>query len=183
MDSQGKKQLTIKYPPIHPVTTILIATATLALPKQWLTAVGIVEKKAPFAAPLITTNTTIGASVVDCGHTAMLVTAVRISDANTVLRDPSLSDMTPEPMRPNADARLKPATSPAPVLDEKPRDLVKRGMKKGGTKRGNVPMALPKKTRTKVKERKRDLERGVSFPHPGHGKGDERHFGSKLTIQ
>lgn len=139
------------------MTTILIATATLALPKQLLTAVGIVEKKAPLAAPLMTTKTIRGASVVDCGHTAMLVTAVRMRDANTVFKAPSLSHMYPEPMRPKADERLKPATRPAPVPAEKPRERVKRGMKKGGTKRGNVPMALPKKTRTKVRERKRDL--------------------------
>ena len=155
---KGASSLTIRYPPIQPVTTMLIATATLALPKQLLTAVGIVEKNAPLAAPLMMTKTMSGASVVDCGHTAMLVSAVRMRDAKTVLREPSLSLMTPEPIRPKADARLKPATRPAPVLEEKPRDLVNMGMKKGGTKSGNVPMALPKKTRTNVKDRKSDLD-------------------------
>jgi hypothetical protein len=72
---------------------MLIATATLALPKQLLTAVGIVEKNAPFAAPLMITNTISGASVVDCGHTAIFVNAVRMRDAKTVLSEPSLSLM------------------------------------------------------------------------------------------
>lgn len=134
-----------------------MAIDTLALPKMLLTAVGMVEKKAPFAAPLIATNTTSGASVVDAGHTASMVTAVMTSDAMSVLREPSLSHAMPEAMRPNADARLKPATRLAPTLEGKPRDLVYMGMKKGGTYRGNVPMALPMKTRLKLSDLNRRL--------------------------
>lgn len=136
---------------------MLMATATLTLPNMLLTAVGIVEKKAPLAAPLIATKTTSGASVVDAGQTASMVTAVSVSDTSKVLSAPSLSHAMPDPIRPNAEARLKPATRLAPTLDEKPRDLVYSGMKKGGTYRGNVPMALPTNTRSKLRDLKSRL--------------------------
>lgn len=129
---------------------MLIATATLALPNTLLMAVGIVEKKAPLAAPLMTTKTMSGPRAVDVGQIASIVTAVRTSDARTVLMEPTLSDAKPERMRPAADERLKPATKPAPTLAEKPSDLVYSGMKNGGTNRGNVPIALPMKMSTKV---------------------------------
>lgn len=149
--------LTIKYPPIQPVTTILITTATLALPNTLLTTVGIVEKNAPLAAPLMITNTIMDVSVVLVGHIARFVIEVRTRLATMVFRDPSLSDMTPLAMRPTADASENPATSPAPTLAGKPMLVVYMGMKKGGTKRGKVPMADPMKTRLKVSDLKSPL--------------------------
>lgn len=131
---------------------MLIATAVLALPKTLLTAVGIVEKKAQFAAPLITTNAISGGRDVEAGQTASMVTAVNTREMVRVLSEPSLSQAIPEPMRPRPEAILKPATSVAPTLDENPIDLAYIGMKKGGTKSGNVPRALPRNTRSKFKD-------------------------------
>ena len=112
---------------------MLMTTATLILPKTLLTTVGIVEKKAPLAAPLITTKTISGASVVDAGQTASMVMAVKLNDTSSVLSEPSLSHAMPDPIRPNAEARLKPATRLAPTPGENPMDLVYIGMKKGAT--------------------------------------------------
>ena len=49
-------------------------------------------------------------------------------DVHSTLRDPTLSLMNPEAMRPTAEDALKPATSPAPVLLERPMDSAKVGM-------------------------------------------------------
>ena len=126
-------------------------------PNTLLTTVGMVEKKAPLAAPLMTTKTMRGASVVEVGQIASIVTAVRTSEIKTVLSEPSLSLVTPERIRPKAEARLKPATNPAPMPDEKPMDSAYSGIKKGATKRGNVPIALPINTRTNTTDLKSDL--------------------------
>lgn len=129
---------------------MLIATATLALPKTLLMAVGIVEKKAPFAAPFIMTKAISGPSVVDVGQIANMVTAVKTRDARTVLMEPTLSDAKPDIIRPAADDRLKPATKPAPAFVEKPSDLMYNGIKNGGTNKGKVPIALPTNMSTNV---------------------------------
>lgn len=141
---------------------MLMTTATLTLPNVLLTTVGIVEKKAPLAAPLITTKTINGPNVVDAGQTANMVMAVMANDTSSVLSEPSLSQAMPDPIRPNADARLKPATRLAPTFDEKPRDLVYIGMKNGATYRGNVPRALPTRTRSKFSDLKRRLLWSIS---------------------
>jgi hypothetical protein len=117
---------------------MLIATATLALPNTLLIAVGMVEKKAPLAAPLMTTNAMSGPSSVDVGQIASIVMAVKTNDTSTVLIEPTLSEAKPETIRPAAEDKLKPATKPAPTLGEKPSDLVYNGRKNGGTNRGNV---------------------------------------------
>ena len=134
------------------MTIMPMAMASLALPKTLLTAVGIVEKNAPLAAPLITMNAISGGSEVEAGQTASMVMAVKNRDIVRVLSEPSLSQAIPEPMRPNPEAMLKPATSVAPTLEEKPIDLAYMGMKKGGTKSGNVPSELPRNTRSKLRD-------------------------------
>lgn len=141
---------------------MLIATATLALPKTLLTAVGIVEKNAPFAAPLIMTKAISGGSDIDAGQTASMVMAVRMSEMVRVLSAPSLSQAIPEPIRPKPEAILNPATSVAPTLEENPIDLAYNGMKKGGTKSGNVPRALPRNTRSKFKDLNKRLRPSVA---------------------
>lgn len=161
--SSAPTQLTIKYPPAQPVRIMLIAIATRALPKTLPTTVGIVEKNPPFDTPLIKTKAIMGARVVDAGHIASMVIAAKMSERNSVLRDPSLSQASPQAIRPKADARLKPATNPAPVVDENPSDFVYNGRKKGGTNNGNVPTALAKKTRSKVNDLNNCLE--VSAHH------------------
>lgn len=114
----------MRYPPAQPVTIMLIATATLALPKTFPTTVGIVEKKPPFDMPLMRTKTISGPMVVDAGHMASMLMAVNRTDTNSVLSDPIRSHAKPDTIRPTAEARLKPATRPAPAVDEKPRELV-----------------------------------------------------------
>lgn len=91
-----------------------------------------------------------GASVVEVGQMASIVTAVNTNDTRTVLMEPILSEAKPEMIRPAAEDRLKPATKPAPTLGEKPSDLVYNGIKNGGTNRGKVPIALPMKISTNV---------------------------------
>jgi hypothetical protein len=141
-----------------------IATETLAEPNVLPTTVGIVAKKPPFEAPLITTNTARGASVVDFGHSVRMLTAVRIREQKSVLIDPSLSQSSPQIIRPIAEEKLNPASKAAPVLDDSPIDRLYRGMKKGGTNKGNVPMAPTRKTSRKLVSLKRRLH-DVSSPH------------------
>lgn len=140
---------------------MLIAMATLALPKTLLTTVGIVEKNPPFEMPLTNTKNIIGPRVVDEGQMTSMLMAVNIKEMNSVFKDPNLSQAKPQPIRPKAEARLNPATRAAPVVDENPSDLVYIGRKNGGTKRGKVPKALARKTRTKVKDLKRRLGKSV----------------------
>lgn len=153
---------TRRYPPTHPVTTMPMATDTLADPNVLPTTVGMVAKNPPLDAPLTTTKTARGASVVDPGHRARMLSAVRTSEQKSELMDPTRSQSIPHTMRPTADERLKPARSAAPVLDERPMERLYRGMKKGGTKRGKVPMAPTRKTRRKPESLKRRLM-GVSI--------------------
>ncbi|KAK7725066.1 hypothetical protein SLS57_003979 [Botryosphaeria dothidea] len=122
-----------------------IATATRADPNTLPTTVGIVEKKPPFAAPLITTNTASGATAVDSGQRASMLKAVNMNEMKRVFSGPTTSLMSPHAMRPNALAKLKPATSPAPVPADMPSELLYSGKKNGGTNRGNVPMAPARK--------------------------------------
>ena len=127
-----------------------MAMLTLADPKQLPTTVGIVEKNPPFAIPFTTLNTANGARVVETGQTASMLMAAKLSDRNRALRGPILSHKKPLRIRPTADAKLKPANRPAPVAELKPTALANRGMKKGGTNRGKVPMAPPMNTKAKL---------------------------------
>ncbi len=99
-----------------------IATDTLADPKIFPITVGMVAKNPPFAAPLTTTKSAKGARVVEAGHRASILTALRKKDIKRVFKGPSLSQRNPQKIRPTADEKLKPARRPAPVLDERPMD-------------------------------------------------------------
>ena len=103
---------------------IPIATPALADPNTLPTTVGIVEKNPPFAAPLIITNTARGARLIETGHIVSMLTAPRHREMNSVLRGPSASLARPKNKRPAAEARLKPATRAAPVLEERCRDVL-----------------------------------------------------------
>lgn len=127
-----------------------IATVTRAEPKQLPTTVGIVEKNPPFAIPLITLKTARGPRVVDTGQIASMLTAARVRARKRALRGPILSHKMPLKILPIADAKLKPASKPAPVAELKPMALANRGIKNGGTRRGKVPIAPPTKTKTKL---------------------------------
>ena len=65
--------------------------------------------------------------------------------------------MRPQQSRPIADEKLKPATKPAPTLEDRPRELLYKGRKKGGTKRGKVASAPAKKSIENRNSRKRRL--------------------------
>jgi hypothetical protein len=153
---------TIKYPPAQPVTIIPIATDTLADPKTLPTTVGMVEKNPPLATPLIMTKSIKGATVFANGHNTSILSALVNRDSNSVLTGPIKSLKIPQPTRPTADAKLNPATKPAPALAERPNDTLYKGKKKGGTKRGKVAIA-PARNRTRKRElRKSRLRRLVN---------------------
>lgn len=120
---------------------ILMTTLTRALPNTLLATVGIVQKNPPFDSPLMTTNSASGPKVVEAGQMASMLSAVRSIDVNKTLIAPNLSQQMPHIIRPTAEDMVKPATRPAPVLDENPKELAYRGRKKGGTYSGNVPIA------------------------------------------
>jgi hypothetical protein len=130
---------------------MLMATLTLALPNTLLTTVGIVEKKPPLLIPFRTTKRANGPRDVEAGQMASMLRPDIKFEKNNVFKAPRLSLARPVRMRPTAEEMLKPATSAAPVLDEKPRALVYSGMKKGVTYSGNVPMAPERKTRLNVR--------------------------------
>lgn len=99
-----------------------IAIDTLAEPNVLLTTVGMVAKNPPFDAPFTTTKTAKGASEVEAGHRVSILIAVSIRETISVFKGPKTSQKWPQMMRPTADAKLNPARSPAPVLDDNPID-------------------------------------------------------------
>lgn len=122
MDEQVRH--TIKYPPAQPVTIIPMATDTLWEPNTLLTTVGIVAKKAPFAAPLMMTKTTSGPKESETGQMTNMLRVVRDKPTKSVLRGPRASAARPELKRPMAEEMLKPAMRPAPALGERPREAL-----------------------------------------------------------
>ena len=153
---------TIKYPPNHPLTTIPIATETLADPKTLPTTVGIVEKKPPFAMPLMITNRMRGPMEFDNGQMTNRLTALSNKLRNNVFNEPSLSHAKPHERRPTVELKLKAATRAAPTLAERPIELEYSGKKNGGTKSGKVPIKPVRKTSTKRMSLKRDLRQSKS---------------------
>lgn len=101
-----------------------MATETLAEPKTLPTTVGMVEKNPPFAAPLMMTNAAKGANALETGHSTSILVALRRRDRESVLSDPSRSLMNPNPSRPTPEEKLNPATKPAPVLAERPKEAL-----------------------------------------------------------
>ena len=70
------------------------------------TAVGTVAKYMPFEAPLMTAKKANGTKVVEAGHSASMLTALRINETMSVFRGPRLSEQKPPRMRPMADEKL-----------------------------------------------------------------------------
>jgi hypothetical protein len=101
-----------------------MATLTLLDPNTLPTTVGIVEKKPPFAAPLIITNRINGPSEFDTGQIANILNALKNKDRSRVFTGPIKSQRKPQHRRPTAEEKLKPATSPAPAEGERPRDAL-----------------------------------------------------------
>jgi len=80
---------------------------------------------------------------------------------NRVFTGPMTSDENPQVSRPSAEEKLKPATRADPAEGEKPSEVAYRGRKNGGTKRGKVPIAVPRKR----VENWRFLNRRLFFIH------------------
>lgn len=103
------------------------------------------------------TNTMRGPRVVDTGHNASILTELSTNERRRVFRGPKRSLMNPQARRPTADEKLKPATSPAPALGERPSEVLYNGRKNGGTKRGKVATTPVTNRTVNLKLRKRFL--------------------------
>ena len=141
----SRKMCTRRYPKAQPVTTIANALATREDPYICPTTLGIVEKKPPFPIPFNTMNTTSGARLVDTGHTASMLTAARSRVSASAEIGPTRSPSAPKPTRPTADERLNSARSAEAVKADAPREFAYNGMKKAGTRIGNVARPEPRK--------------------------------------
>jgi hypothetical protein len=126
----------------------------------------MVEKNPPLAMPLTTLNIVKGARLVETGQTANMLIADKLRARNREFRGPILSHNIPLTIRPTAEEKLNPANSPAPVAGARPIARANRGMKKGGTKRGNVPMAPAKKMNTKLGSLNKRLKFGLERKYP-----------------
>jgi hypothetical protein len=113
----------MRYPAAQLVTIILIAVPTRAEPNTLPTTVGMVEKKAPFAIPLIIANAAKDGRPVDAGHKASILSAVRASEMNREFRGPITSHSTPLTILPTAEEKLNPAKSPAPEAEDRPMEV------------------------------------------------------------
>lgn len=105
------------------------------------TTVGIVTKNEPFATPFSMTKTTRRPTLVEKGHKASMLIALRAMVRRKVLVGPILSQSGPERSLPTAVQALKPATRPAPTPDDSPTERAIKGRKYGGTNRVNVASA------------------------------------------
>jgi hypothetical protein len=105
-----------------------IVTLIFAEPKIWPTTVGIIEKNPPTATPATSTKRTRTPRVLAKGQTKNMVTPSNDMDIKATFSEPILSLRNPDEMRPTAEAALKAATSPAPVLEDRPIDSANVGM-------------------------------------------------------
>lgn len=87
----------------------------------------------PTVNPEIRTKRIVTPKVLANGQITNMLVPRSAREAQRTLRDPTLSLMKPEAMRPMAEDALKPATNAAPVLLERPMDSAKVGMQYGGT--------------------------------------------------
>ena len=110
-----------------------MVTLMFAEPKRWPTTVGNMETIPPTVYPEMRTKTTVTPRVLANGQITNMLVPSRARHVTRTLRDPTLSLMKPEAMRPTAEDALNPATSAAPVLLERPIDSAKVGMQYGGT--------------------------------------------------
>lgn len=109
--------------------------------------VGILLKKPPLAIPLIIAKAVRGPRDVDSSHSTRMLKALISSETSSVLIGPAMSQAKPQSNRPTAEARLKAARKPAEATEEKPRRLVYRGKKNGGTKSVKTVVAPARKRR------------------------------------
>jgi len=105
-----------------------MVTLMFAEPKMWPTTVGIMLKKPPTAMPATSTKRISTPRVLAKGQTRNMVVPSSDMDIKATFTEPILSLKKPEEMRPTAEAALNAATSPAPVLEDKPMDSANVGM-------------------------------------------------------
>lgn len=99
-----------------------------AEPKMCPTTVGIIEKNPPTAKPATSTKRIRTPRVLANGQTRNIVTPSNDIDIKATFNEPILSLRNPDEMRPTAEAALNAATSPAPVLEDRPMDSANVGM-------------------------------------------------------
>ncbi|KAF3906961.1 hypothetical protein AA313_de0210010 [Arthrobotrys entomopaga] len=97
-----------------------IATLTRTDPNRCPTTVGMVAKNDPFATPLMSTNAINVPMLVLTGHKISILRALASIPRNKAFTAPSRSARAPKPIRPSADAKLNPATRPAPADELSP---------------------------------------------------------------
>jgi hypothetical protein len=105
-----------------------IVTLIFAEPKMWPTTVGIIEKNPPTATPAMSTKTMSTPRELAKGQMRNMVVPSSDMDIKATFREPILSLRNPEEIRPTAEAALNAATSPAPVLEDRPIDSANVGM-------------------------------------------------------
>ena len=116
------------YPKLQLVRIMPIVTLMFAEPKRWPTTVGNIDTIPPTVNPEMRTKRIVKPRVLANGQMTNMLVPSRAREVTRTLRDPTLSLMNPEVMRPRAEDALNPATSPAPVLLERPIDSAKVGM-------------------------------------------------------
>jgi len=105
-----------------------MVTLMFAEPKRWPTTVGNMDTIPPTVNPEMSTKRIVTPRVLANGQMTNMLVPSSAREVHRTLMGPTLSLMNPEVIRPTADAALKPATSPAPVLLERPIDSAKVGM-------------------------------------------------------
>lgn len=159
-----------------------MATDTLAAPKIAATTVGMQEKKPPLAAPLTMAKATNGPKEVETGQSTSILPALRTNDRRRVFTGPMESHSTPHKSRPIAEEKLKPATRPAPRLDERPSEVLYKGRKKGGTNKGKVPIAPARNNRINLMSLSSDLYSYLSSHLPPYDHDQRRYVNrNRLT--
>lgn len=120
--------LTNAYPKLQLVKIIPMVTLMFAEPNMCPTTVGIMETIPPTVNPDTRTKRINTPNVLANGQTTNIQVPRSPKDAQRTFKEPNLSLMKPQLMRPRAEDALKPATSPAPVALDRPIDSAKVGM-------------------------------------------------------
>ena len=105
-----------------------MVTLMFAEPKRCPTTVGNIDTIPPTVNPEMRTKRIVTPRVLAKGQITNMLVPSKAREVMRTLRDPTLSLMNPEAMRPTAEDALNPATNPAPVLLERPMDSAKVGI-------------------------------------------------------
>ena len=105
-----------------------MVTLMFAEPKRWPTTVGNIDTIPPTVNPEMRTKRIVTPRVLAKGQITNMLVPSSAREVQRTLRDPTLSLMKPEAIRPTAEDALNPATRAAPVLLDRPIDSAKVGM-------------------------------------------------------